>query len=194
MDTAKLNKSLDGNNTPTVLCLLDHVLGNMVIHYSRTRRIHPRQGFDDILEIVHEESLLDDHIKLIYLLVGRADAGSSPGSVVLSVEKLLEGFSRAQPRVLTVIGAVLVAPSDSINIRTNIGDINAQLARLADKDHHWLFFDPNVSISVAGEVQKRFFDKEGRVNKAGCRFVAQGLVATSKAAHMLQKYHILPPK
>lgn len=189
-----MRKSLDKNNSPAVLCLLDHVLGNMVIHYSRTRIIHPRQGVDDVLEIIHEENLLDNNIKLIYLLVGRADVFSPPVSVVHAVEKLLEGFSKLQLRVLTLVGAILVTPTDTQNMRTNIGEINAQLARLADRDHHWLFFNPNVSVSIAGEVQRRFFDKEGRLNKAGCRFVAQGLVATSKAARMVQNYHILPPK
>lgn len=55
---------------PSVLCLLDHVLGNMVIHYLKTRVVHPRQGLDDILEIVKEENLITSSIKLIYLLVG----------------------------------------------------------------------------------------------------------------------------
>lgn len=166
----------------------------MVIHYSRMRRVHPRQGFDDVLEILREEKLLDDGIKLIYLLIGRADLDQSPGSVIISVEKLLEGFSRSQPRVLTVLGAILMTPWDSTSTKEKIKEINQSLSVLAEKDHHWLYFNTNVSISVAGEVQKRFFDREGRVNKAGCRFIAQGLVASSKAARMLQNYHILPPK
>lgn len=196
MPTGRENvrKSPERNNNPAVLCLLDHVLGNMVIHYSRTRRIHPRQGFEDILEIVREEKLLDEGIKLIYLLVGRADVYQSSGSVIISVEKLLEGFSRIQPRVLTVVGAVLSVPSDTHDVRANIREINLSLASLAEKDHHWLYFNTNLSVSVAGEVQKRFFDREMKVNKAGCRFIAQGLVASSKAARMLQNYHVLPLK
>lgn len=182
------------SNGPTVLCLLDHILGNMVIHYSRTRVIHPRQGFDDVLEIIREEKLLDQGIKLIYLLVGRADVYQPPGLVIHSMEKLLGGFSRIQPRVLTVLGGILNTPADEFSISENIKEINRRLAELAGRDHHWLYFDPNVSVSVAGQVQKRFFDKEGRLNKPGCRFMAQGLVATSKAARLLQNYYNLPTK
>lgn len=182
------------NNKPAVLCLLDYVLGNMIIHYSRSRVLHARQGFDDVSEIISEEGLLDDAIKLIYLLVGRADSKLSPISVVRSVEKLLEFFSRKQPRVMTVIGGVIIDPTDSLEIRSNIQEINQRLASLAQNDHHWIFFDPNVSISIAGETQRRFFDKDRKINKPGCRFIAQGVVATSKAARMLQNYNVLPPK
>lgn len=195
-----MNKKEDPRNTPdasknpAVLCLLDHMLGNMIIHYSRTRIIHSRQGFEDILEIVNEEKLLDNGIKMVYLLAGRADVSQPPGSVVRAVEKLLDGLAKIQPRILIVIGAILGGPADSMYIRNNLEEINVRLADLANRDHHWLFFNPNLSISVAGEVQKRFFDKEERVNKPGCRFIAQGLVSTSKAARLLQKYHVLPPR
>lgn len=85
-------------------------------------------------------------------------------------------------------------PLDSPIVRGYIQEFNQNLAALAQQDHHWLFFDPNTSISVAGEPQKRYFDKDRKINKAGCRFIAQGLVATSKAARMLQNFGILPPR
>lgn len=182
------------NKAATVLCLFDHALGNMIIHYARVRILHPRQGFDDVLEVVREEKLLSDVVKLVYLLVGRADLHLSPGTTVCSVEKVLEGFSRIQAKVLTVVGAVMMLPSDSRSVRNNLVELNQRLARLAEKDHHWLFFDPNVSVSLAGEPQRKFFDREGKLNKSGCRTVAQSLVATAKAARMLQKYSSLPPK
>lgn len=179
---------------PTILCLLDYILGNLTIHYSRTRVIHARQGFDDILEVVREENLLANGIKLIYLLIGRADCFAHPGSVIRSAEKLLDGLTRINPRIMIVIGGIISDPADSTNVRTNAVDINQKLAKLAENDHHWVFFNPNISISVAGEPQKRFFDKEGKVNKAGCRFIAQALVATSRSARMLQNYDLIPLK
>lgn len=191
-NTRGIKRELNKNHT--VLCLFDHALGNLIIHYSRIRILHPGQGFDDVMEVVREEKLLDDHTKLIYMLIGRADLHLSPGSIIHSVEKVLEGFSRIQPKVLTVIGAVLMLPSDNMMVKTKINKLNRALARLAEGDHHWLFFDPNVAISVAGEPQKRFFDREEKLNKPGCRFVAQSLVATTKAARMLQKYNMLPDK
>lgn len=183
-----------GDIKPAVLCILDFMLGNMIIHYSRTRVLHPRQGFDDLPEIIREENILDEFIKLVYLLMGRADILSLPGVTMASVKKSLDALSKQQPRVMVVLGAILVDPLDPINVRNQIQDFNQKLASLAQQDHHWLFFDPNISISVAGEPQKRFFDKDRKINKAGCRFIAQGLVATSKAARMLQNYSILPPR
>lgn len=180
--------------TPAILCLLDYILGNMIIHYSRSRVLHARQGFDDVPEIIREENLLERGIKLIYLLIGRADGGLPAGSVLRSVEKLLDFLFKKQPRVMTVIGGIVLDPMDGPDIRSNMLEINQKLASLAQNDHHWLFFNPNASISVAGETQRQFFDRDRKVNKAGCRFIAQGLVATSKAARMLQNYNILPPK
>lgn len=185
---------MDSKKDPTVLCLLDSVFGNMTIHYSSTRIVHPRQGFEDILEIVREEQLISHSTKLVYLLVGQADVLTSSGSVIRSVEKLLDGLAKIQPRIMIVIGAILLDPSDTIAARANILEINQKLGRLAEQDHHWSFFNPNVCITVAGEPQKHFFDRENRINKAGCRLVAQALVATSKSARMLQKFSLLPPK
>lgn len=179
---------------PTILCLLDYTLGNLMIHYSRTRVLHARQGFEDILEVVREEQLMANGIKLIYMLVGRADCSSPPGSVIRNVEKLLDGLTRINPRIMIVIGGVVMDPADSTNAKASVMEINQRLAKLAENDHHWIFFNPNISISVAGEPQKRFFDKERRVNKAGCRFIAQALVATSKSARMLQNYDLIPLK
>lgn len=146
------------------------------------------------MEVIREEKLLDDGIKLVYLLAGRPDVSASPAAFGKGIEKLLEGMARISPRVMIVLGAVLMDPYDSSEIKANITDINIRLAKLAEKDHHWLYFNANVSISIAGNPQKRFFDKQGRVNKAGCRFIAQGLVASSKAGRMLQNFSVLPPK
>lgn len=179
---------------PTVLCVLDHILGNLTIHYSRTRVLHPRQGIEDVLEVIKEEKLLNDGIKLVYLLAGRPDASVSPMTFSHNMEKLLDGMSKLVPRLMVVIGGVLMDPLDGRDIKTNITEINSKLAVLADSDHHWLYFNSNASISIGGESQKRFFDKMGKVNKAGCRFIAQGLVASSKAARMLQNFTYLPPK
>lgn len=184
----------NNNREPSVLCLLDHVLGNMLIHYSKTRVVHPRQGLDDILEIVKEENLILSSIKLIYLLVGRVDSLMSPGSVICSAEKVLKGFSRLQPRVMTLVGGIVILPQDSTEVRANITEINKELAKLIEKEHHWAFFNPNISVSIATVPERRYFDREGKLNKAGCRLVAQGLVATSKAARMLQGFSNLPPK
>lgn len=179
---------------PTVLCILDHILGNLIIHYSRTRVLHPRQGVEDVLEVIREENLLADGIKLVYLLAGRPDISLSPGTFGRNVEKLLDGMARIVPRIMIVIGAVLVDPSDGSQMLDNIREMNARLSRIAEGDHHWLYFNTNLSISVAGQPQKRFFDKLGKVNKNGCRFIAQGLVASSKAVRMLQNFTSLPPK
>lgn len=174
--------------------MLDYVLGNLIIHYSKTRILHPRQGFGDLFEVITEEHLLTNSTKLVYLLVGRAEVQSPPGSVIEALETLLENVSKEQPRVMTVLGAVLISPWDSITTRANIVEINQRMAKLAERDHHWLYFNSNHSVSLAGEPQKRFFDRDGKLNKPGCRFLAQGLVATSKAARMLQNYNDLPPK
>lgn len=182
------------NKNATVLCLLDYVLGNMIIHYSNTRVLHPRQGFEDVLEVVREENWITDSTKMIYLLIGRADIQSAPGSILRAVEVLLNGLARIQPKIMVVLGAIIVCPSDTREMCENIFEVNRRLAKVADFDHHWLFFDSNASISLAGNPQKRFFDKDARINKAGCLFIAQGLVATSKAARMLQKFNELPPK
>lgn len=97
--------TVQGDIKPAVLCILDHMLGNMIIHYSRTRVLHPRQGFEDLPEIIREEQILDEFIKLIYLLMGRADVLSLPGSAISSVKKCLDALSRKQPRVMVVLGA-----------------------------------------------------------------------------------------
>lgn len=178
---------------PAVLCLFDHAIGNMVIHYSRTRILHPRQGLEDILEVLREEKLLDEDIKLIYLLAGRADSHLNPLAVGRSLEKLLDGISKINPRVMCVLGGVLMLPSDGEETRHNMAEINLRFAKTAVKDQHWLFFNPNLSVSLAGNPQRRFFDREGKLNKTGCRFVAQALVAASKAARMLQNFASLPP-
>lgn len=182
------------SKSTTVLCMFDNILGNLIIHYSKIRVLHPQQGFEDILEVVREEKLLGEGIKLIYLLAGRADILHAPSGVTRNVEKLLHGLARIEPRIMVVIGAILIVPSDSKLIRESIHEINHSLARIAETDHHWVFFNPNISVSIAGEPQKRFFDREDKVNKAGCRFIAQGLVASSKAARMLQNFSYLPPK
>lgn len=178
----------------SVLCILDDILGNLIIHYSKTRVLHPRQGIDDILEVVREENLLDNGIKLVYLLAGRPDKSLPPVNFGHNVEKLLDGMAKIIPRIMVVLGAVIINPGDDWETKCNIVDLNSKLARIAEGDHHWLFFNANTSISVAGDPQKRFFDKLGRVNKAGCRFIAQGLVGSSKAARMLQNFSSLPPK
>lgn len=193
-DKSEVSISQEATKSPAILCLLDYVFGNMVIHYSRSRVIHPRQSFEDMLELVREERLVSESIKMIYLLVGRADILSSSGSVIRSLEKLLEGFARIQPRIMVVVGAILVLPSDTMKERANIIEINQRIQGLTDGDHHWSFFNPNVCIAIAGEPQKRFFDRDRKLNKAGCRFVAQALVATSKSARMLQNFELLPPK
>lgn len=182
------------SKNPSILCLLDHALGNMIIHYSKTRVLHPGQGFDDILEVIRVDNLLLEGTKLVYLLAGHASILQVPGSVVNHLEKLLEGMYKLNPKIMCVLGAIVILPDDGPEIRTAVHDINFRIARLAEKDLHWSFFDTNQSVSLAGQPQKHFFDKEGKVNKAGCRFIAQGLVATSRAARMLQNYAILPPK
>lgn len=144
--------------------------------------------------MIREESLLSGGIKLVYLLAGRPDISMSPVVFGRNIEKLLDGMARIAPRIMIVLGAVLMDPADSAQVRSNILEINAKLAKLAERDHHWLYFNANISISIAGIPQKRFFDKLGRVNKAGCRFIAQGLVASSKAGRMLQNFAVLPPK
>lgn len=179
---------------PTVLCILDHKLENLLIHYSRTRVLHPRQGIEDILEVIREESLLEGGIKLVYLLAGRPDISVSPMTFGHNVQKLLDGMAKVAPRIMVVIGGVLMDPTDSPGTKANIAEINSGLSLLAETDHHWLYFNTNASISVAGEPQKRFYDKVGKINKAGCRFIAQGLVANSKSAQMLQNFSYLPPK
>lgn len=166
----------------------------MVIHYSRTRIVHPRQGFEDILEILREENLISQGIKVVYLLVGRADLLSPPLQVIKNMERLLGGMANLQPKIMVVVGALIVLPSDSLKERANILEINQKIAKMVERDHHWVFFNPNISVSIAGEPQKRFFDRENRINRAGCRFVAQALVATSKSARMLQNFDLLPPK
>lgn len=182
------------NKNPSVLCLLDFVLGNMIIHYSKMRVLHPRQGMEDILEVVREEKLLAGNIKLIYLLAGRADAHLGSGTVIQGMEKLLDGLIKINPKIMCVLGGIIMSPSDSPELMRNIGDINVRISKVASRDQHWQFFDPNLCIALAGVPQKRFYDKEEKINKAGCRFIAQALVAASKNARMLQNYGSLPPK
>lgn len=187
-------QNLGSNRRPSVLCIFDHILGNMIIHYSKTRILHPRQGIEDILEVIREENLLNDGIKLVYLLAGRPDMSVSAVEFGHRVEKLLDGMAKIAPRIMVVIGAVLIEPSDSWETKVNIAEINSKLARIAECDHHWLYFNTNVSISVGGDPQRKFFEKSGKINKTGCRFIAQGLVSSSKAARMLQNFASLPPK
>lgn len=193
MKVEENTESTQERKGPSVLCLLDFAFGNMTIHYSRTRILHARQGFEDVLEVVREDKLLDSGIKLVYLLAGRADAHLSPSVVQMSLEKLLDGLVKINPKVMLVLGGILKVPSDTLETQKNVGDINVRLAHLASKDPHYLYFDPNLSVCLAGMPQKRFFDKMQRVNRAGCRFIAQALVGASKGAQMLQNYNSLPP-
>lgn len=142
-----------------MLCLFDHIIGNMVIHYSRMRFLHPRQGLEDILEVLREEKLLDEDIKLIYLLAGRADVHLDPLAVGCSLEKLLDGIAKMNPRVMCVIGGIMMLPTDNEKARVNLLQINQRLEKTAAKDQHWLYFNPNLTVSLAGDPQKRFFDK-----------------------------------
>lgn len=104
---------------PTVLCLLDYSLGNMIIHYSKTRVLHPRQGLEDLFEVIMEENLLGDTTKLIYLLIGWADISLNPGVVARNVETLLENVAKLQPRIMTVIGAIVINPLDPMSVRAD---------------------------------------------------------------------------
>lgn len=156
--------------------------------------LHPGQGIDDILEVVDEESLLSDNIKLLYLLAGRSDSHLSPGVFGHNLEVLLEGLMKRKPRLMCVLGGLVISPFDGDNRIQSITEINGKIARVAEKDHHWLFFDPNSGVAPGCLPTKRFFDKDGLVNRAGCRIVAKGLVAASKGARMLQNYAVLPPK
>lgn len=148
------NSGQESKREPTILCLLDHSLGNLMIHYARTTVIHPKQGFDDILELVREEDLLSKNIKLIYLLVGRPDMFSAPLSSIRSAEKLPEGFAKMQPKIMVVVGAVLVLPWDTPWEKAEILELNQKLWNVAEKDHNWVFFNLNICVSLAGEPQK----------------------------------------
>lgn len=193
------NKERQPQNTPTsqrspsILCLMDYVYGNMMIHYSKSRVLHCGQGLDDILEVVKEYALLDLTIKLIYLLAGRADALLEPSAFVRGLEKLLWEFARLNPRLMFVIGGVVVTLEDNPQARDNIAEINLRVARLAEKDHHWLYFNPNSCLMLGGEPQRKMCDGRGQLVKSGCRVVAQALVAASKSARMLQNFGVLPP-
>lgn len=186
-------------NTPTnqrpasILCLLDHVYGNMIIHYARSRVLHPRQGLEDIFEVIKEENLIDSNIKLVYLLAGRADLHLSASAFLRGLEKLLYDIARMNPRLMVVIAGIVLAPDDPPQARTNLADINLKMARLADRDHHWLYFNPNNCLMLGGEPQRKLFDNKGQLVKAGCRVVAQALVGASKSARMLQNFGVLPP-
>lgn len=182
-----------GSRPSAVLCLLDFVLGNMIIHYSKTRVLHPGQGLDDIAEILNEEGLFGQGIKLVYCLVGRASSHLGPSAFICLFEKLLISLARINPRIMCVIGGVILCPGDGPQDRENIIEINLKLARLAEQDHHWLFFNPNITLSFGGVPQKKFFDAKGQVVKPGCRVLAQALVSASKSARMLQNYAVLPP-
>lgn len=181
------------DRSPSVLCLLDFVLGNMTIHYSRTRVLHPRQGLEDVMEVVREENLLSQNIKLVYCLVGRADVLLAPAAFARLFDKLLLALARINPRIMCVIGGIVACPGDSNEIRNNVVEINQSLARLAERDHHWLFFNPNICLSFGGEPQRKFFDGKAQLVRSGCRAVAQALVAASKSARMLQNFGVLPP-
>lgn len=141
-----------------------------------------------------EEALLGPTIKLIYLVVGRADAHLSPVVFARNYENLLVGLARMEPRIMCVIGGLILCPEDSEQAKLNMSEINLALARLADKDPHWLYLNPNNSLGLGGQPQKRFFDKNSKVVKAGCRALAQALVAASKSARMIQNFAVLVPK
>lgn len=132
-------------------------------------------------------------LSLVYLLVGRADSHLSPVTFSWAYEKLLQGLARLNPKLMCILGGVLIWPEDAAKIKQNAEEINIRLAWLADKDQHWLAFNPNISLGLGGVPRRRVFDKNGRVLKVGCRALLQAIVAASKSPCMLQNYGVLPP-
>lgn len=178
----------------TVLCVLDFVLGNLKIHYSRTKVLHPRQGLSDVMEVMREEGLLAESVRLIYFLAGRADLHLSASAFGRSLEKLLDDISSLNPRVMLVMGGLVMSPNDTDDCKSNLVEINSKIAKIAEKDPHWAYFNPNFVLSLGGQVQKRFFDRDGKLNNQGCIVVAKGLVSVSKLGRMHQNFGVLPPR
>lgn len=182
------------DKSPSVLCLLDFLLGNLKIHYSKTRVLHPRQGIDDVLEVVREENLLFPNIRVVYFLVGRADVHLSSSCFGKALDQLLCALWSLNPRLMLILGGIVMTTNDTEEQKVAIGEKNQRLARMADKDPHLLFFNPNIGLSLAGAPQKRFFDKDSKINNQGCAIIARGLVAAAKNGRLHQNYSALAPK
>lgn len=169
-------------------------MGNLKIHYSRTRVLHSRQGLDDIFEVVREENLLSPNIRVLYFMAGRADVHLSPSIFGRSLEQALRAIWNLNPRLMVVISGVIIAPNDADELKVAIMEINQKIGKIADRDPHLLFFNPNIGLSLGGGPQRRFFDKDSKVNNQGCSIVARGIVAASKNGRMHQNYSALAPK
>lgn len=177
----------------SVLCILDHTFCNLMMHYSETIILHPGQSWSEILDLVNKGDINLNGIRLVYLLAGRADCHHAPSRVLKRVEELLRGLQSKSSRVMCLLGSVVLLPSDKLELQMNIKEINLHLAKLAEKDPHWLFCNFNSSLALGGIPQKRFFDKQGVVSTAGCRIVAKSVVAASKGARMQRNFDLLAP-
>lgn len=178
---------------PTVLCILDHVLCNLTIHYSQTMVLRHDQGLRELTKLVRQDRFDLSRIRLVYLLAGRADAHLPPATFGRVLEDLLQAFQRKAPRIMILVCAVLMVVSDSDKDRLAIREINLKMAKIADKDPHWQFCNPNSVLALAGNPQKRFFSDTGLIQNNGCMTLAKVIVAASKNARMQKNFDLLRP-
>lgn len=163
------------------------------MHYSITRVLHPRQGLEELKDMIRGTELNLENTRLVYFLAGRAEVHLSPAEFAKSLEQVLRELQRRSPRIMILLGAIPMFPTDSPQVRANILELNLRMARLADRDPHWLFCNINNVLTMGGQPQKKFFDSEGKVSKAGCRLVAQNVVAASRSARMQRNFDVLDP-
>lgn len=178
---------------PTVLCILDFLLSNLTMHYSVSKVLHPGQGLEEIVELFKAGLLSLNNIRLVYILAGRADSHLSPGEFVRRLEVLLNYLHSVSPRVMVLLAGLIIEPTDSGDIAVNITEVNQRISRIADKNPHWLYCNPNTVLALGGVPQKRFFNKDGFVLKSGCMNIAKFVVAASRGARMQKNFDVLPP-
>lgn len=176
-----------------MLCILDHEFAQLKIFKSVTQILNSRQGLPEIAEMVLQDKLRVDNMRLVYFLAGRADAHLSSSAFTRSLEAILANFRWKNPRLMCLLCSVLITPNDTDDIKSGIADINRRLARIAEKDPHWLYCNINAAVSQKGVPNRKFFDKEGNLLRGGCISVAQAVTTTARIAKMQQEFDLLPP-
>lgn len=187
----KTNSSTE-NEAPTVLCFLDYILNNLIIYKSISKHLKLNQGFGEIAEMLFQGVVHLKEFRVVFILAGRADLGQSPSVVAKSAETVLANMRWKNPRIMCLINALLHAPNDTDEQKLDIIEINRKLNKIADKDEHWLFYNPNPVLALGGIPDKRYFDRLGFLNRSGCMQLARAVTTQYRDAKMQQNFDALP--
>ena len=190
----EFGRKVASSETPEIVIFAEHLVGNLQIRRAEVFNVHVQDGFQELGDLIANRKFEIVDVKILILLLGRADLWQSDNKFRQSVGYVLEQVRKLNKKAIVLFCAIIPVPGDSVPIKRTSVYRHGYLSHLAGRVPRPEFCKPGKNLLVNGSALQEYFDAEGTLNAMGTNIVVRGLEAKIKCAGLFRKFHDLKAK